>query len=100
MKLVGDIITWNALVSGFLHMGNEEKVSEILKMMCLDVHKPDVVSWTSVISGLVHNFENEKAFDAFKQMLSHGCVEHGKEIQGYSVVTGLEDHGFVRSFWK
>ncbi|CAH2069411.1 unnamed protein product [Thlaspi arvense] len=119
MKLVGikaDIITWNALIAGFSHMGNEEKVSETLEMMCLDGHKPDVVTWTSVISGLVHNFQYEKAFDAFKQMLAHGLypnsatittllpacttlanVKHGKEIHGYSVVTGLEDHGFVRS---
>lgn len=119
MKLLGikpDIITWNALISGFSHMGNEEKVSEILEMMCLDGHKPDVVSWTSIISGLVHNFRNEKAFDALKQMLTHGLypnsatitallpacttlanMKHGKEIHGYSVVTGIEDHGFVRS---
>ncbi|XP_019095501.1 PREDICTED: pentatricopeptide repeat-containing protein At5g59600 [Camelina sativa] len=119
MKRVGikpDIITWNAILSGFAHMGSEEQVSEILEMMCLDGHKPDVVSWTSIISGLVHNFQNEKAFDAFKQMLTHGfypnsatittllpaCttlsnMKHGKEIHGYSVVTGLEDHGFVRS---
>ncbi|EOA15013.1 hypothetical protein CARUB_v10028363mg [Capsella rubella] len=119
MKLLGikpDIITWNALLSGFAHTGNEEQVSEILEMMCLEGHKPDVVSWTSIISGLVHNFQNGKAFDAFKQMLTHGLypnsatittllpacttlanVKHGKEIHGYSVVTGLEDHGFVRS---
>lgn len=119
MKLLGikpDIITWNALIAGFSHMGNQEKVSEILEMMCLDGHKPDVVSWTSIISGLVHNFQNEKAFDAFKQMLTHGLypnsatittllpactalvnMKYGKEIHGYSVVTGLEDHGFVRS---
>ncbi|KAG7538573.1 Pentatricopeptide repeat [Arabidopsis suecica] len=119
MKLLGikpDIITWNALISGFSHMGNEEKVSEILELMCLDGYKPDVVSWTSIISGLVHNFQNEKAFDAFKQMLTHGLypnsatittllpacttlanMKHGKEIHGYSIVTGLEDHGFVRS---
>ncbi|ESQ42393.1 hypothetical protein EUTSA_v10013206mg [Eutrema salsugineum] len=119
MKLLGikpDIITWNALIAGFSHMGNEEKVSEILEIMCLDGHKPDVVSWTSIISGLVHNFQNEKALDGFKQMLAHGLypnsatittllpacttlanVKHGKEIHSYSVVTGLEDHGFVRS---
>ncbi|CAN8253310.1 unnamed protein product [Cochlearia groenlandica] len=119
MKLLGlkpDIITWNALLAGFSHMGNEEKVSEILELMCLDGYKPDVVSWTSVISGLVHNFQNEKALSAFKQMLAHGLypnsatittllpacttranVKHGKEIHGYSVVTGLEDQGFVTS---
>lgn len=119
MKLLGmrpDIITWNALIAGFSHIGNEERVSEIFEMMCLDGHKPDVVSWTSIISGLVHNLQNEKALNAFKQMLTHGLypnsatittllpacttvanVKHGKEIHGYSVVTGLEDHGFVRS---
>ncbi|RID41363.1 hypothetical protein BRARA_J01330 [Brassica rapa] len=119
MKLLGikpDVITWNALIAGFSHIGDEEKVSEMLEMMCLDCHKPDVVSWTSIISGLVHNFQNAKALDAFKQMLAHGLypnsatittllpacttlasVKHGKEIHGYSVVSGLEDHGFVRS---
>ncbi|KAH0860063.1 hypothetical protein HID58_088324 [Brassica napus] len=119
MKLAGiqpDVITWNALIAGFSHIGDEEKVSEMLEMMCLDGHKPDVVSWTSIISGLVHNFQNAKALDAFKQMLAHGLypnsatittllpacttlanVKHGKEIHGYSVVSGLEDHGFVRS---
>ncbi|CAA7032189.1 unnamed protein product [Microthlaspi erraticum] len=116
LRIRPDVITWNALIAGFANMGNEEKVCEILEMMCLDGHKPDVVSWTSVISGLVHNFQNEKALNAFKQMLAHGLypnsatittllpacttlgnVKHGKEIHGYSVVTGLEDQGFVRS---
>ncbi|KAJ0266712.1 Pentatricopeptide repeat-containing protein [Hirschfeldia incana] len=119
MKLLGvkpDIITWNALIAGFSHIGNEEKVSEILETMCLDGYKADVVSWTSIISGLVYNFQNVKAFGAFKQMLAHGLcpnsatittllpacttlanVKQGKEIHGYSVVSGLEGHGFVRS---
>ncbi|XP_010541408.1 PREDICTED: pentatricopeptide repeat-containing protein At5g59600 [Tarenaya hassleriana] len=111
-----DIITWNALISGFAQMGDEDGVSEILRLMCLDGHKPDIVSWTSIISGLVQNFQNERAFDAFRQMLSHGLcpnsatissllpacatlanIRLGKEIHGYSIVTGLEDHGFVRS---
>ncbi|CAN1282739.1 Pentatricopeptide repeat-containing protein At5g59600 [Linum perenne] len=109
-----DLVSLNALVSGYAHHGLAEEAFRLVERM--QQVEPDVVSWTSVISGLVQNFRNEAAFSTLKNMLSHGfCPSHatisgllpacantanvrrGRELHGYAAVIGVEDDIYVRS---
>ncbi|KAE9616593.1 putative tetratricopeptide-like helical domain-containing protein [Lupinus albus] len=116
---VKDLVSLNAVVSGYAQLGlSNEALSLVrsMKLMVEDGVQPDVVSWTSVISGFVHNFRNEEALNTFKQMLGHrlcptsntistllpACataarMRHGKEIHGYALVIGVEEDIYVRS---
>ncbi|KAJ0723904.1 putative tetratricopeptide-like helical domain superfamily [Helianthus annuus] len=111
-----DLVTWNTLIAGFSQANDNSTVTKLFQLMQEGGIDPDVVSWTSIISGFVQNLQNHKAFDSFKKMLAAGvhptsatissllpaCANladsiHGKEIHGYSVVTGVEKDVFVCS---
>ncbi|KAK9065857.1 hypothetical protein SSX86_015259 [Deinandra increscens subsp. villosa] len=114
--IIPDLVTWNTLIAGFSQANDDSTVAKLFQLMQEGGIDPDVVSWTSIISGFVQNLQNHKAFDSFKKMLATGIHPtsatissllpafsnladsvHGKEIHGYSVVTGIEKDVFVCS---
>lgn len=119
MKIQGmkpNVVTYNTLIAGFSQEDDQVMVCKVIELMHDDGLELDVVSWTSIISGLVQNFHNKEAFGMFKRMLDvrlcptsatissilPACATVadlmlGKEIHGYSVVTGIEKDVYVKS---
>ncbi|XP_009774338.1 pentatricopeptide repeat-containing protein At5g59600-like [Nicotiana tabacum] len=119
MKVQGmkpNVVTYNTLIAGFSQEDDQVMVCKVIELMHDDGLELDVVSWTSIISGLVQNFHNKEAFGMFKRMLDvrlcptsatissilPACATVadlmlGKEIHGYSVVTGIEKDVYVKS---
>ena len=118
LGLAPDMVTWNAAVSGFAIAGSDTMASDLVGAMQEDGFQPDVVTWTSLISGSMLNFQYGRARALFREMVAGGArvlptsvtvssilpafasvgdIKHGKEVHGYSVVTGVEQELTVSS---
>lgn len=110
-----DLLTWNSLISGFSQSGYEQKALKLLDSMGATGIEADVFSWTCLISGSVRNFNYGRAFLLFRQMVGVARIRpnaatissllpasanvmnlrRGREIHGFSIVSGIEDDLFV-----
>lgn len=76
-----DIVTWNALIVGYVRNGRYEEAVEAFSMMNLDCVRPDSIT----ISGVL---------PACALLLA---LEWGKEIHCYLIRSGIESNLFVRN---
>lgn len=67
---VKDIVSWNAVISGYVHSGLMREAQSLFKAMpdC------DVISWNSMISGYLQNGNLSEAVDLFLEMMKIGVV--------------------------
>lgn len=67
---VRDVVSWNAMVSGYSVCGDLETARLVFDQM----PEKDVVSWNAMIGGCVQNGKHSDAIDVFLGMRTVGCV--------------------------
>ncbi|XP_030500586.2 putative pentatricopeptide repeat-containing protein At5g47460 [Cannabis sativa] len=72
-----NLITWNAMVSGFAHNGNSSRVLELFDQLQLErTVQPDEITFLNVLSACAHNrMPFETAFHYFKIMIEDYGIE-------------------------
>lgn len=99
-----DVVTWNAMVTGYSQNGRFEDALSLFGKMREEKIELDVVTWSSVISGYAQRGFGCEAMDVFRKMCgcrcrpnvvtlmsllsacaSVGALLHGKETHCYSV---------------
>ncbi|CAM0957195.1 unnamed protein product [Alopecurus aequalis] len=103
-----DVVSWNAMVTGYSQSGNFEAAFEMFKNMRKENISLDVVTWSSVIAGYAQRGRSQEALNIFRQMVfsgsepnsvtiisllsacaSLGACSQGMETHAYSLKNGL-----------
>ncbi|KAK9167525.1 hypothetical protein Scep_002716 [Stephania cephalantha] len=101
---VKDLVTWNAMVTGFSQSGEFDDALVLFEKMWENEIELNVVTWSSVISGYAQRGLGFEAMDIFRKMilsrsapnvvtlvsLLSGCAAvgaliQGREIHGYAI---------------
>ncbi|XP_019189077.1 PREDICTED: pentatricopeptide repeat-containing protein At2g13600-like [Ipomoea nil] len=109
-----DIVSWNALISGYAHSGQLENVRYNLQKMKEDGFYPNICTWNVIIAGHVERDQNESALELFKELqLSNltpdiytigivlpacsrlATLDRGKQIHAYAVRYGYQSDPYV-----
>lgn len=99
-----DVISWNAMVTGYTQSGNFGAAFELFENMRKENIPLDVITWSAVIAGYAQRGCSQEALDAFQQMIldgsepnsvtiisllsacaSLGALSQGMEIHAYSL---------------
>ncbi|KAB1224894.1 hypothetical protein CJ030_MR1G008832 [Morella rubra] len=102
--MVKDVVSWNAMVTGYSQIGRFEDVLALFKKMRENNIELNVVTWSAVIAGHAQRGHGYEALDVFRHMqvcgsepnvvtlvsLLSGCAAvgallHGKETHCYAV---------------
>ncbi|XP_057966053.1 pentatricopeptide repeat-containing protein At5g04780, mitochondrial-like [Malania oleifera] len=100
-----DVVSWTALVSGYMDGGLLHDAEEIFHSMQLNRVKPDLISWNTLISGLTRNGKLDLALKSLEQMqeeglkpmvnswngIISGCVQKGYFVEALEI--------FMRMLW-
>lgn len=107
-----DIISYNALIDGFVKAGDIEKAHLLFDKMTIR----DAVSWGTLIAGYTHMKECQKAIDLFKSLLRSpsgirpdnialvsvlsacaqlGDLEQGRAVHDYVIENGIRVDSFL-----
>lgn len=68
-----DVVTWNAMVTGYSQNGRFEDALSLFGKMREEKIELDVVTWSSVISGYAQRGFGCEAMDVFRQMCGCSC---------------------------
>ncbi|KAH9312098.1 hypothetical protein KI387_027133 [Taxus chinensis] len=109
------VVTWNAMIAGYLQNGDYEEASHIFNQMQIFGINPNCITWSSMISGYAQNGYWDKALEFFCQMQNSNVepisntltsvlstcahfksLEKGKDVHSYVVKTGFELDVYVR----
>ncbi|KAK6914155.1 Pentatricopeptide repeat [Dillenia turbinata] len=80
-----DIISWNAIVCGFIHHGNGEKALEMLRKMRLTYIQPNHVTFVDELSSCSHT----GLVDQGKQCFDFMSVHHEWDLMQMEMETGF-----------
>ncbi|XP_027332181.1 pentatricopeptide repeat-containing protein At2g13600-like [Abrus precatorius] len=102
-----DVPTWNALISGYAHIDQTEKIGELLQKMKGDGFEPNVYTCNGIIAGYVEHKRYDSAMKLFSEMqieslrpdiytigiILAACsklatIQRGKQVHAYSIRTG------------
>eukprot|EP01018_Ginkgo_biloba_P030410 Gb_26158 [translate_table: standard] len=111
-----NVVTWNALIAGYIQNGNCEEAVKLFHEMQVGGVKQNVVTWNVMIAGHTQNGHANEALKLFRQMQLAGVkpnsvtiasvlpacalvedLEQGKEIHDYIANCGFESDVFVVS---
>eukprot|EP01018_Ginkgo_biloba_P024207 Gb_01226 [translate_table: standard] len=114
--LAKDVVSWNAMVAGYVQNGNCDDALKLFREMQLAKVKLNVITWSSLIAGYAQNGYGEEALELFRQMQLAGvkpnsvtvgslfsacalleALQQGKEVHCYSIRCGLDSNILVRS---
>ncbi|KAM1378109.1 hypothetical protein ACFX13_040246 [Malus domestica] len=93
---VKDVVSWNAMVTGYSQIGKYEDAIGLFEKMGEENIELNVVTWSAVIAGYAQRGHGYEALDVFRQMqacsskpnivtlvsLLSGCASAGALIQG------------------
>ncbi|KAL5548449.1 hypothetical protein UlMin_003680 [Ulmus minor] len=96
---VKDVVSWNAMVTGYSQVGRFEDAIGMFENMQMQKIKLNVVTWSAVIAGYAQRGLGYEALDVFRQMqacgskpnvvtlvsLLSGCAAAGALLQGKEV---------------
>ncbi|KAL4203367.1 hypothetical protein AMTRI_Chr01g103630 [Amborella trichopoda] len=77
-----DIVSWNAMISGYAQSGNKEEASKLLREMQLHGVEPDVVTWNGLITGFTQKGDGATALEFFYEMGKTGNQPNSITISG------------------
>lgn len=99
-----DVVSWNAMVTGYSQIGSFDSALSLIKRMQEDDIELNVVTWSAVIAGYSQRGHGFEALDVFRQMqlcgvepnvitlvsLLSGCASvgallHGKQTHAYAI---------------
>ncbi|XP_058196376.1 pentatricopeptide repeat-containing protein At3g24000, mitochondrial-like [Rhododendron vialii] len=98
-----DLVSWNALLSGYALSGCREDAFELLREMDLQGVETDIITWNGLITGYTKNGDGETALEFFYRMLKTGRYPNTTSISGAlsacaqvkDLRLGKEIHGYV-----
>ncbi|KAL0559867.1 hypothetical protein IC582_000247 [Cucumis melo] len=67
-----DVVSWNAMVTGYSQIGSFDSALSLFKMMQEEDIKLDVITWSAVIAGYAQKGHGFEALDVFRQMQLYG----------------------------
>ncbi|KAM5577163.1 pentatricopeptide repeat-containing protein [Rosa sericea] len=82
-----DVVTWNALITGYWKNGYFQESKRLFESMPLR----NVVSWNSMIAGCVENGMVDEAFDYFRAMPKRNIASWNAMISGFLKCDRLEE---------
>ncbi|CAN0892166.1 Pentatricopeptide repeat-containing protein At5g16860 [Linum grandiflorum] len=86
-----DVVSWNAMVTGYAQSGQFESALSLFEKMKEDKIELDVVSWSAVIAGYAQRGLGIEALDTFRQMIVYGSMPN--EVTLLSVLSGCASVG-------
>jgi len=75
-----DVVSWNAMVTGYTQSGNFGAAFELFKNMHKENIPLDVITWSAVIAGYAQRGCGQEALDAFQQMILYGSEPNSVTI--------------------
>ena len=70
---VKDVVSWNAMVTGYSQVGRFEDAIGLFEKMRTEKIELNVVTWSAVIAGFAQRGLGYEALDVFRQMQDFGC---------------------------
>ncbi|KAL3523168.1 hypothetical protein ACH5RR_016002 [Cinchona calisaya] len=84
-EMVGrDLLTWNMMISGFVHNEFAELAVEMLRFMRLEGIEPDIVTWNTVMDAHCRMEQCDEALKIFRQIEEPNVISWTILISGYS----------------
>ncbi|XP_061366290.1 pentatricopeptide repeat-containing protein At4g02750-like [Gastrolobium bilobum] len=77
--LMKDVTSWNALVSGYMEVGNMADAQTRFDLM----PQRNIISWTTLVNGYIRNKRINKARSIFNKMSERNVVSWTVMISGY-----------------
>ncbi|WOL12763.1 hypothetical protein Cni_G21531 [Canna indica] len=98
-----DVVSWNAMMTGYSQSGDFDHALEFFEKMNLDNISLNVVTWTAVISGYAQNGHGHEALRVFRQMQFAGSETNAVTIISLlsacasigAISQGLETHAYA-----
>ncbi|MCO5579650.1 hypothetical protein L7F22_033507 [Adiantum nelumboides] len=69
---VRDVVSWNALITGYAQQGQGQEAANCFQQMCSEGFSPNVVSWTALIGGYAQQGLAREALNCFEWMQEEG----------------------------
>ncbi|XP_029119440.2 pentatricopeptide repeat-containing protein At1g19720 [Elaeis guineensis] len=69
-----DLVTWNSIISGHCHWGENEEALQFFERMRAEGVKPSVVTLNILIANYMHSGNTKLAMELMEQMESYGVI--------------------------
>ncbi|KAG6511656.1 pentatricopeptide repeat-containing protein At5g16860-like [Zingiber officinale] len=99
---IKDVVSWNAMVTGYSQNGDFDHALELFKKMTKENIALNVVTWSAVISGYAQRGHGHEALDVFRQMQFSGSEPNAVTIISLlsacasvgAISQGMETHAY------
>ncbi|XP_031481816.1 pentatricopeptide repeat-containing protein At5g16860 isoform X1 [Nymphaea colorata] len=102
-----DVVSWNAMVTGYSQSGDCESAVQLFNEMQADDISLDVVTWSAVIAGYAQRGQGNEALTIFRKMQLSGAKPNAITLISLlsacasvgALVQGKEVHGHILKYY-
>lgn len=90
-----DLVTWNTMISGYVHHGYYEEALDFFQQMPHEGMKPNITTWNTMISGYAQKGEGHEALRLLHAMKQGGIEPNS--VTWNALIGGYAQHGLCEN---